>query len=192
MNSLLKYVNDKYYVKLGEYSFSPIMEATSGLALEYCKVIHEDSKINEPIIFCFPEKKSAAVWLSASLLINFFLEDYVSSNNIVNVNLQRGDLIEVYGSVARFLRYDKTSSKLVLTFKEGGEFFFNQSIVNSIKKTTKTSLNNHKHFGKSRKKIKSKRNAISKILIPKESDIINDQVLCRKCYLLQDVVTLMQ
>jgi hypothetical protein len=57
MEELLEFVGVKNHLKFGEYCFSPIMEASAGIALEYCKKVEKDKQEISPMFFCFPEKK---------------------------------------------------------------------------------------------------------------------------------------
>ena len=68
------------------------MEASIALSLSY-RDLHLQKNQESPFYLSFPEKDLAAVWLSVSLLINFFLEDYVDQTGEEKIALfKKGDI----------------------------------------------------------------------------------------------------
>lgn len=175
----------KFFTNLGEHRLSPLMESSFALGLEYCDKVSSGSlQNNVPYLFCFPDKRYASFWLSVATLTNYFLEDYIESNNSVEINLSNGTLVDIYGSIARFIRKDIDTGKLIFSFSDLPEGRpFKESIQSVIKSTNKTRVNKYSHFINARKIAKADRNAISKILIPHEDDIINQEVLESKVLL---------
>ena len=53
MNELLKKVNRHNFLKMGDYKFSPIMELSSGISLEYCKKLNDKKCDKLPLFLCF-------------------------------------------------------------------------------------------------------------------------------------------
>ena len=95
MKNFLNKSKEKDYLSLGEYGFSPIMEASIALSLSFRK-LHLRQLQQLPFFLSFPVKNSASIWLSVSLLVNFFLEDYVNNTNEIDLgSLRKGNKIAV-------------------------------------------------------------------------------------------------
>ena len=175
----------KFFTNLGDHQLSPLMESSVALGLEYCNKLSSGSlQNNVPYLFCFPDKRYATLWLSVTTLTNYFLEDYIESNNSPELNLTNGTLVDIYGSIARYIRRDHLTGKLIFSFSDLPEGRpFKESIQSVIKSTNKNRVNKYSHFISARKKARTNRNTISKILIPNEDDIINEDILESKVLL---------
>jgi len=183
MEKSLKEAKVKYHVGLGDYRFSPIIEITTAIALDYYNDFEKNGIIhNNPLFFCFPEKKAASLWLSINLLTNFYLEEYVlNSKDATNV-FTNGDLVNVYGSILKFIR--KEDDKIILATSDGVEIGLKSKYFRHLSKSKRRNLNNYQHYCQSRKKIRTNRNPISKILEPTEPEIINQNQLTSKILLI--------
>lgn len=183
MEKLLLTAREKYHVGLGDYHFSPIMELTTAITLDYCEIVSSNrSSNNVPLYFCFPEKKAASLWLSINLLTNYYFEEYVLNTNDDFNNLKNGDLVDVYGSKLKFVRVHE--DKIILATKDGVQIQFDIKNRKHLTKSANRTLNNHDHYIKNKKKSKNNRNAISKILEPNEPKIINTNHLNSKILLI--------
>ncbi len=181
MENLIDYCNKKYFVKLGDKLFSPLLETTIGLSLDYCELVKKNGNKN-PFLLCFPEKKSASLWLTVSLLTNYYLDDYISSENMANIDLKNGDLIDLYGSIVQYLGMDD-KDRIIIGFNDESTYYLSSSVINSIKFASKKRVNTPDHFLKRRKMVLQDRTSISKILFPNETVIINEDVLDSKVLL---------
>jgi hypothetical protein len=182
MKDFLKYVTVRNYLNFGEYYFSPIMEASNGIALEYCKKVQNDNHSNPPLFFCFPEKKGASLWTSISILTNYFLEDYID-NVVGGINLKRGYKVKIFDSIAEVEKIE--NGKVYLKFKDQGGIPIKASLKTQISiVNSQRSLSLFKKYKTNLKEFKSSRNAISKILVPNDSDTINQHNLDSKVLLI--------
>ena len=185
MSEWLSESRRKYVIRSGELCFSPVLEVSASEALDYCTRLRNNKLSHvSPYFFSFPDKQAASLWLTISLLTNFFFEDYVDANNEVDFTLENGDLVDVYGSILRFVRYENNLSDLIFSSSDIVEGIRLPASYKSIfKRMRKKRVNKHKHYKSKQKNIKSNRNAISKILEPDDSIIINEQVLISKVLL---------
>lgn len=181
MIDLLNKLSEKYYLQLGDYKFSPITQLTAGISLEYSELLKKNECPKEPFIFCLPEKKAAALWTSISLLVNWYLEDYVSIGD-EGISVKKNDKVLIYGCVAQVERVQ--NGDVYLRFKDQGglELSTNLKPLLSLAKPTRT-LNLLKQYIKARKEAKENRNPISKILYPNKEVIINQRNLKSKILL---------
>ena len=182
MKTLLEFVGAKNHLKFGEYCFSPIMEASAGIALEYCKKVEKDKQESSPMFFCFPEKKGASLWTSIAILTNFFLEDYID-NVLEGIELKKFDKVKIYNSIAEVERI--TEDKVYLRFSDQGGIPINKKLKSQLSKVDqKRSLSKKNKFAENYKSAKTKRNAISKILVPNDPETINQSNLDSKVLLI--------
>lgn len=186
IKNFIQNINSKYYLKIGEKAFSPIIQISSFLVLKYLDDFNKTTDKNLfPFFFSFPVKKSASVWLSICLLTNYFNEDYYESEGKAVQNLKIGEKYTVYGSVGKYLGKitDQDELKLRFKFKDGTKYCKNnvRSIIQDVKQSRE--LNKANHYSKRKRDAKKYRSAISKILEPTEGIIINEQVLTSKILL---------
>ena len=181
MIDLLDKYTVKYHLQLGDYKFSPMLMLTAGASLEYCKLIKDDSGSKEPFVFCFPEKKAAALWTAVSILTNYFLVDYVNTGD-EGVELRLGNKVFIYGCIAQIERFEKDS--IILKFKDQGGLKLNARLKPQLSVAPPNrSLNLLKQYRKARGEVKAKRNPISKILEPSSDIIVNQKNLTSKVLL---------
>ena len=182
MKALLEFVGAKNHLKFGEYCFSPIMEASAGIALEYCKKVEKDKHKNPPLFFCFPEKKGASLWTSIAILTNYFLEDYID-NVVEGIKLKRGSIVKIFDCVAEIEKI--IDGKVYLKFKDQGGIPIKNSLRSQISIVpSQRTLSLFKKYKSNLKESKTKRNAISKILVPNDADTINQNNLDSKVLLI--------
>jgi hypothetical protein len=96
--------------------------------------------------------------------------------------LTNGDLVNVYGSILKFIR--KKDDKIILATKDGVHIEFESKYYTHLSKSKKRTLNNHQHYAQNKRKIRTNRNPISKILEPNEPEIINPSQLTSKILLI--------
>jgi hypothetical protein len=182
MEELLEFVGVKNHLKFGEYCFSPIMEASAGIALEYCKKVEKDKQEISPMFFCFPEKKGAALWTSLAILTNYFLEDYID-NVLEGIDFKKFDKVKIYNCIAEVERI--TKDKVYLKFKDQGGIPIKNSLQSQISIVpSQRTLSLFKKYKSNLKESKTKRNAISKILVPNDPETINQNNLDSKVLLI--------
>lgn len=183
MIDLLNKLSKKYYLKLGDYSFSPLLKVTAGITLEYCHKLKENKCFSEPFIFCFPEKKAAALWTSIAILTNYYLDDYIDIET-EGISLKRGDRVQIFGCIAEVERVSN-DGKVLLKFKDQGQIPIPKKLRSQISlSSSKRTLNKHKKYREARRDAKHKRNPISKILEPESDEIINQKNLKSKVLLI--------
>lgn len=182
MKELLESVGKKHFINLGEYKFSPIMEASSGIALEYCNLIKKDKSYKNPFFLCFPEKREASLWTSISILTNFFYEDFIL-NEVNGIKFKKGDKVKIYDCIAEIEKI--VEEKVYLKFKDQGGIPIKKTLQSQISLApSNRALSLWKTYTKSLRESKIKRNSISKILEPNESVIINQNNLDSKVLLI--------
>lgn len=178
MKQLVELDNQQYQLNLGEYHFSPLMEATTALSMEYIEHINEADSENEfqPLIFCFPEKKNASLWLSTLTLLNHFNEE--STETLFERGaLRKGQKVKIFDAIGEIERI--TSKKVILKFSDQGGIPINKKLQSQLRLVPSTRrLNKKSFFINNYKKLKTKRNAISKIMEPEDSSVnINPDIL---------------
>ena len=118
MEKLLSELSREYDLKLGNKSFSPIMQLSIGLSMKY----NEKFKggFNRPFHLNFPDKLNSALWLSVALLRNYFVHDYIyeSENRLEQLNLKHGDTIKLFGANAKYLGAGKKKFNVTLLIKK--------------------------------------------------------------------------
>src|SRR5699024_124103 len=103
MQNLLERLNSKYDLKLGEKQFSPVMQCSIGLAMQYREMVKNG--LHSPFHLNFPDKQNAALWLSVALLRNFISEDYKyhkSEDRVEELNINKEEKVEIFDVVAVF------------------------------------------------------------------------------------------
>lgn len=181
MIDLLNRYSNKYYLQLGDYKFSPILKLTAGFSLEYCKSIIDGTCSEEPFIFCFPEKKAAALWTSISILTNFYLEDYVNIGD-EGVPLKTGNKVFIFGCVAEIERINRGS--VSLKFKDKAIIELDDRLKPQLSiAPSNRALNLFKRYDRAKKEARYSRNPISKILYPNGEVLINQRNLKSKILL---------
>ncbi len=177
MKKLLIELNQKYDLKLGRKSFSPIMQLSIGLSMKYNEEVKRGFK--RPFHLNFPDKHNSALWLSVALLRNFFFHDYIyqSDNRLEQLNLKFGDTIKLFGANAKYI--EDGGKKFKVAFKDGGTFHINNGLSNHIIKDD-GKLNKYAYYAKRKKKALSERNAISKLIEPKGDAFIEPRILTSK------------
>ncbi len=166
---------------MGEYKFSPVMKASIALSLYY-RDLHIKNHQAFPFYLSFPDKNLASVWLSISVLTNFFLEDYVNQTGVQQIDsFSRGDKVEIFGTVAKIETV--SPEKITLEFADQGGIPINRRLRSQISKTSKSLVNKKSLFIKNYKASTTSRNPISKILEPAEPIAINDKYLSSKVLL---------
>lgn len=188
MIEILTSINKKNHVKLGDYHFSPLMELSAGLVLNYCDELNLDKCKKVPLTLCFPQKKGAALWTSIISLTNAFLSDYIK-NVVEGIKYIDGDKVLIHGCVCRISRISK--EQIVLDYKDQSvtiqareNFSINQLLTKMSKVPSSRSLNKRSKYIAGLKLAKVNRNSISKILIPNDPEIINQNNLDSKVLLI--------
>ena len=182
MKEFLKTAREKYYVSLGEFKFSPILESSIALCLAY-RELHLKDNQKFPFFLSFPNKSLASVWLSTSLLINFFLEDYVYQIGAKEIaSMRQGEKIEIFNVIAEIESI--SDKKLLLRFSDQGSIPINMKLRRQINKTNRSLINNFSLFKRRYRESKINRSPISKILEPSNPIIINDNHLLSKVLLI--------
>ena len=181
MKELLDFVSEHNFLKMGDYHFSPIMVSSSGICLEYCKKINESKCEKSPLFLCFPEKKSASLWTSVTILMNYFFEDYVN-NAVLPIKFNKGDKVKIFNCIAQV---ERTSKEIVfLKFRDQGGIPINKKLRQQLSKVKKTrSLSLKRKFSTNYFINKKNRNAISKILVPNDPETINTNTIHSKVLL---------
>ena len=182
MKEFLKRAKEEYYVSLGEFKFSPVMEASIALCLAY-RELHLRNNQQFPFFLSFPDKSLASAWLSISLLVNFFLEDYVNQIGTQEIStFERGNKVEIFGSVAKIESI--TSEKLFLRFSDDVSYQLDNKFRGQLNRTNRSLINKYSQFRKNLSLSKLNRNPISQILEPDNSVIINENYLSSQVLLI--------
>lgn len=181
MKELLTILRKQHFLKLGDNSFSPIMEASAGISLEYCKKLKSGNCDKSPLFFCFPEKKGASLWTSISILTEYFYEDAIK-NEVDGIELKKNDKVKIFDCIAQVERV--TPETVYIKFRDQGNIPIKQKLRSQLSKVpSQRSLSLKKKFSLNYKESKAKRNTISKILEPGESISINQNNLDSKVLL---------
>jgi len=155
------------------------MEASIALSLSY-RELHLKQKQPLPFFLSFPAKNFASVWLSVSLLVNFFLEDYVNQSSELELNsFKKGNKVEIFNAVAEIV--SAFNNKIIIRFSDGVTIEVTKNLRPHINKARKSLINKYSHFANNLIQSKKSRNSISKILEPDDdSVIINESYLTSK------------
>lgn len=182
MKELLNFVNKHNFLNMGDFKFSPLMELSSGITLEYCKKIIKNKLKKHPLFLCFPEKQSSSLWTAISVLTNYYYEDYIN-NEVDGISFKKGDKVKIFNCIGQVERI--SGNKTYLKFKDQGGIPINKKLRAQLSKADKNrSLNIYKKFSTNYRKSKSKRNPISKILVPNDPETINQNNLDSKVLLI--------
>ncbi len=166
MKEYLNSAKKRFFLTLGKYTFSPILQSSVALALDYSEDLKNGGK-KEPLTISFPSKGgSAALWISVQYLINLFFENYFyqSENRIKELGLKRGDKIDIFSTTAIFQGIDNKTGKLIISFADGVlafSAFRNSQFINLARKNM---VNNYKHYCKKKESFINKRKALTLIL----------------------------
>lgn len=165
MKDYLNHAKKRFYLNLGDYEFSPVIQATTAIILDYSKEV-ESSRILHPMLITLPIKEESALWISVQFLINKFFNNYIyqSENRIQELNLNRGDKIEIFSSTAFFKRIDAQSNKLVMSFSDGVDAYTTLQNIQFINLARKKMVNKYAHYQKKKKAFLGKRKALTQIL----------------------------
>lgn len=151
------------------------MKASIALSLYY-RDLHIKNHQAFPFYLSFPDKNFASVWLSISVLTNFFLEDYINQTGIQQIDsFSKGEKVEIFGAVATIETV--SPDKIILGFADQGGIPINKRLRSQISTTSKQLVNKKSLFIKNYKASKISRNPISKILEPSEPVVINEKYL---------------
>lgn len=182
MKELLDFVNEHNFLKMGEFRFSPIMELSSGISLEYSKKLNKNDCKKTPLFLCFPEKQSSSLWTAISVLTNYYFEDYIN-NEVDGISFKRGDKVKIFNCIGQIERI--SLDKIFLRFKHQGGIPINKKLRGQLSKVdSKRALSLKKRFIINYHKFKHKRSPISKILVPKDAETINQNNLDSKVLLI--------
>jgi len=176
MQNLLERLNTKYDLKLGKKQFSPVMQCSIGLAMQYRELVKNG--LHSPFHLNFPDKQNAALWLSVALLRNYILNDYIyqSEDRIEELNIKVGEKVEIFDVVAVFSGV--RNSKLLLKFSDqDSPIGIPDDWAKYLNATNRTKVNKYYLFAKNKKAAKNNRNAISKLLEPNSPKLINQGIL---------------
>lgn len=174
MKNFINKIRSGYYLKLGEYAFSPLLESSLGISLQYIDTFKSEKTLS-PLFVCFPEKGAAALWMSIGLLRHYFFEDYIfqATNRITELGIKHGDYVEIFGCCVQYINCE---DKIKLRFRDVN-VTASKTIIPYINTTTKSRLNNVNLFRDKKRDLFKNRNAISKILEPSADSIINSKSL---------------
>lgn len=165
MKEYLNNAKKRFFLSLGKYTFSPILQSSVALALDYYEDLKNGGE-KEPLTISFPSKESAALWISVQYLINLFFENYFyqSENRIKELGLKRGDKIDIFSTTAIFQGIENETGKLIISFADGIQAFSafrNSQFINLARKNM---VNNYKHYCKKKENFINKRKALTQVL----------------------------
>lgn len=165
MKEYLHKAKNRFYLNLGRHEFSPVVLASTAIALDYSKEIQNSGKI-QPLLITFPSRESSALWMTVQYLVNEFLKDYIyqSENRIKELNLKSGDKIDIFSTIAVFKKIDTSSNKLVMSFSNGVEAHTAMQNVQFINLAKKKMVNKYEQYRKKKKEFLGKRKALTQIL----------------------------
>lgn len=165
MKEYLHKAKNRFYLNLGRHEFSPVVLASTAIALDYSVEIQNSGKI-KPLLITFPNRESSALWMTVQYLVNEFLEDYIyqSENRIKELNLKSGDKIDIFSTIAVLKKIDTASNKLVLSFSDGLEAHTSMQNVQFINLARKKMVNKYAQYRKKKKEFLGKSKALTQIL----------------------------
>ncbi|MBO0329747.1 hypothetical protein [[Muricauda] lutisoli] len=154
----------RYHLKLGKYEFSPVVQLSTSISLDYFEAV-KNSDTSSPLILTFPSKHNAALWLSSLLLINKFFYDCVSKsdNRIKKLGLKAGDKIDIFSSTAIFKGINP-NDELVISFSDGASAYIDIQNAQFVNSARKNMVNKFAHFVKKKRSFLRQRKAITQIL----------------------------
>jgi hypothetical protein len=165
LKDYLNSAKNRFYLNLGEREFSPVIQASTAITLDYSIESSNSDKI-QPMLITFPSKENAALWISVQYLVNEFFNNYVyqSKNRINELNLKSGDKIDIFSTTAVFKRIDHESNKLVMSFSDNLEAYSEMQNIQFINLARKKMVNKYGHYRKKKKEFLDKRKALTQIL----------------------------
>lgn len=165
MKEYLHKAKDRFYLNLGRQEFSPVVLASTAIALDYAKEIQNSDSI-KPLLITFPSRENSALWMSVQYLVNEFFNDYIyqSENRIKDLNLKSGDKIDIFSTTAVYKRIDSSSNKLVMSFSDGVETHAAMQNVQFINLAKKKMVNKYKLYIEKKKDFLGERKALTQIL----------------------------
>ncbi|MBY5950123.1 hypothetical protein KUV23_04000 [Algoriphagus marincola] len=165
MKAFLNDVSKEYFLKLGNYSFSPIIRTTTGIALRYSEEFKK-SNTNLPLFFTFPNRDNSALWISVQYLINLFFHDYIyqSENRLKELELKYGDKIEIFSITAYFRGLNPKNQKIAIGFSQGLTAFTKIQNAQFINRAKNNRVNTYDLYKKKKRDFFNHRRSLSKIL----------------------------
>jgi hypothetical protein len=165
MKDYLNSAKNRFYLNLGKREFSPVIQASTAIALDYSREV-QNTGIIQPLIITYPSKESAVLWMGVQYLINEFFNNYIyqSENRIKELNLKSGDKIDIFSTTAVFKRIDTSSNKLVMSFSDGVEAHAAMQNVQFINLARKKMVNKYALYRKKKKDFLGQRKALTQIL----------------------------
>lgn len=165
MKEYLNSAKSRFYLNLGKREFSPVIQASTAIALDYSREV-ENSDLIQPLIITYPSKESAVLWIAVQYLVNEFFNNYIyqSENRIKELSLKSGSKIDIFSSTAVFQRIDYSSNKLVMRFSDGVEAHTAIQNVQFINLARKNMVNKYAQYRKKKKEFLGARKALTQIL----------------------------
>ena len=165
MKDYLNSAKSRFYLNLGKREFSPVIQASTAIALDYSREV-QNTGIIQPLIITYPSKESAVLWMAVQYMVNEFFNNYIyqSENRIKELNLKSGDKIDIFSTTAVFKRIDTSSNKLVMSFSDGVEAHAAMQNVQFINLARKKMVNKYVQYRKKKKDFLGKRKALTQIL----------------------------
>ncbi|NDV43085.1 hypothetical protein [Flagellimonas sediminis] len=165
MKEYLNEAKDRFYLSLGGREFSPVIQASTAIALDYSQEIHQKGN-SAPMVITFPCKENTALWMAVQFLINEFFHDYVhqSENRIKELGLKAGDKIDIFSTTALFQRIDNDKNKLVMKFSDGAIAYADIQNIQFVNPGRKKMVNKYVNYHKNKKKFLDQRKALTQIL----------------------------
>jgi len=165
LKDYLNSAKSRFYLNLGKREFSPVIQVSTAITLDYSREVKNTGTI-QPLIITYPSKESAVLWMAVQYLVNEFFNNYIyqSENRIKELNLKSGDKIDIFSTTAVFKRIDTSSNKLVLSFSDGIEAHAAMQNVQFINLARKKMVNKYVQYRKKKKDFLGKRKALTQIL----------------------------
>ena len=148
MKEFLNRAIRKYYLNLGKYKFSPVIQLSTSISLDYAEAI-ENTNSSSPLVLTFPSKQNASLWLSCQFLVNKFFYNcvYKSDNRIKKLGLKTGDKIDIFSTTA-ILKGIDSNGKLVIFFSDGVSAYIDIQNVQFVNTARKNKVNKYAQFVK--------------------------------------------
>jgi hypothetical protein len=165
LKEYLHKAKNRFYLNLGRQEFSPIVLASTAIALDYSTEIQNSGRI-QPLLITYPSRESSVLWMTVQYLVNEFFNNYIyqSQNRIKELNLKSGDKIDIFSTIAVFKKIDTSSNKLVMSFSDGVEAYTAMQNVQFINLARKKMVNKYAQYRKKKKEFLGKRKALTQIL----------------------------
>lgn len=165
MKDYLNSAKNRFYLNLGKHKFSPVIQASTAITLDYSQET-QSKEIIKPLIITYPSKENSVLWMAVQYLVNQFFINYIyqSENRIKELNLKSGDKIDIFSTTAVFKKIDTASNKLVMSFSDGVEAYTAMQNVQFINLARKEMVNKYAQYRKKKKEFLGKTKALTKIL----------------------------